>query len=381
MSLLKEALRSLASYAAVYTGLCALGRRLYPKPGAVIFYGHRVAADDEGYLQGLRPEWLDAQLAYLTRHYEVLPLSRLLDCYEQRRPVPPRSVVLTFDDGFRDNLTAGLPVLQRYGVTATIFLATGCVSTGELPWPQALGFMFQHTPRGAITLDLAGRPWELDLTGAAARYRAYLRAKKYLGTRPRQERETCLARWARLLEVEPPRDRMLSWTDVATLRAAGFEFGAHTVSHPWLAEIPFAEAREEMERSRADLREHLSLERPPFCFPAGSCNAALRRLARELGFRSAFLPNPPHRVNTLDNSHPFALGRMGLPNAPALYLEAELDGPLPVLRRWGWRLLGRRPRGAEVAAEAEELRPMQEASRQPVPEGNPAGPARGNVPS
>lgn len=337
MSVLKESLRALASHAAVHGGLCALGRRLFPKPGAVIFYGHRVAADDEGYLEGLRPEWLDAQLAYLTRHYEVLSLSRLLRCYEERQPVPARSVVLTFDDGFRDNLTAGLPVLQRHGVTATIFLATGCVHRGELPWPQALGYLFQHTSRRAVTLDFAGQPREWDLTSAAARRRAYLQAKGYLGARPRREREAWLARCARLLEVEPPHDRMLSWADVAELRAAGFEFGAHTVTHPWLAAIPWAEAREEMEQSREDLREHLGLERPPFCFPAGSCNAPLRRLARELGFRSAFLPNPPQRVNTLENSHPFSLGRMGLPNAPALYLEAELDGPLHPLRRLGRR--------------------------------------------
>lgn len=69
------------------------------------------------------------------------------------------------------------------------------------------------------------------------------------------------------------------------------------------------------------------------------------KLARALGFRSAFQPNPPHRVNTLENSHPFALGRMGLPNAPAVCLVAELDGPLPALRRW-WR----RDRPVDVAA-------------------------------
>lgn len=371
MSIWKESLRALASYAVVHTGLCALGRRLFPKPGAVIFYGHRVAADDEGYLPGLRPEWLDAQLAYLTRHYEVLSLSRLLLCYEQRQPVPARSVVLTFDDGFRDNLTHALPILQRHGVTATVFLVTGCISSGELPWPQALGWMFQHTPRRAVTLEIAGESRELDLSHPRARQRAYALAKRYLGTLPRRERESRLAAWGRALQVEPPRDRMLSWADVAAMRAAGIEFGAHTVSHPWLAEMPFAEAREEMERSREALREHLGLARPPFCFPAGSCNEPLRRLARELGFRSAFLPHPPHRVNTLENSHPFALGRLGLPNAPAVYLEAELDGPLPVVRGW-LHALSRRPhpgdRPGAGPAQAEAA-----GSRQPVIDAGMAG--------
>jgi peptidoglycan/xylan/chitin deacetylase (PgdA/CDA1 family) len=350
MGHLKETCRAAASQLVVGLGLCALGRCFFPKDGAVIFYGHRVAADDEGYLEGLRPEWLDEQLAYLTRHYEIISLSRLLECYELRRPVPPRSVVLTFDDGFRDNLTHGWPVLKRYGVTATIFVVTGCAETGELPWPQRLGFLFQHTQRPSLIMswDPSARAFmELPLQTSTQRREAYLKLKSHLQCQPREQRETWLKRLARELDVDPPRDRMLSWEDLRELQATGWEIGAHTYSHPWLAQIPLAEAFQEMERSREDLHHHLGLERPSFCFPAGSYNAALMARARDLGFRSAFQPNPPHRVNTLANAHPFALGRMGLPNAPAVNMEAELDGPFYTLRRGLYRLTGK---GAKMAA-------------------------------
>jgi peptidoglycan/xylan/chitin deacetylase (PgdA/CDA1 family) len=342
MGQFKEAVRALSSRVVVRTGLCALGRRLFPKPGAVIFYGHRVTGDDEGYLEGLRPEWLDAHLAYLTRHYEVLSLDRLLRCYEERQPVPARSVVLTFDDGFRDNLLHGLPVLKKHGVPATVFVVTGCAASGELPWPQRLGCLFQQTPRSTLAVRLGGNgtpPEEFPLGTAAERRRAYVRVKEFLTRQPREVRESWIARLGRELGVEPPRDRMLSWADLQELRAAGWGIGAHTFSHPWLARIPAAEARAELEWCRADLREQLGVERPAFCFPAGSCSAELQALVKQLGFRSAFQPNPPHRVNTLENSHPFALGRMGLPNAPAVCLEAELDGPLPLIRRL-WRRSG-----------------------------------------
>lgn len=342
MGQFKEAVRALASRVVVRTGLCALGRRLFPKAGAVIFYGHRVTGDDEGYLEGLRPEWLDAHLAYLTRHYEVLSLDRLLRCYEERQPVPARSVVLTFDDGFRDNLLHGLPVLKKHGVPATVFVVTGCAASGQLPWPQRLGCLFQQTPRSMLAVRLGGNgtpPEEFPLGTAAERRRAYVRVKEFLTRQPREVRESWIARLGRELGVEPPRDRMLSWDDLQELRAAGWEIGAHTFSHPWLARIPVAEAREELERCREDLRRQLGIERPAFCFPAGSYSAELQALVKQLGFRSAFQPNPPHRVNTLENSHPFALGRLGLPNAPAVCLEAELDGPLPAVRRL-WRVRG-----------------------------------------
>jgi peptidoglycan/xylan/chitin deacetylase (PgdA/CDA1 family) len=341
MGSLKEILRSSASRALVGTGVCALGRRLFPRAGTLIFYGHRVAADDDGYLEGLRPEWLDEQLTYLTRHYEIIPLSTLVRCYEERRPVPDRSAVITFDDGFRDNLVNGLPILKRHGVPATIFVVTGCATSGELPWPQRLGYLFQHTRAKSFVAGGGAGP-EVSLESEAGRRAAYLSAKDALLAAPRGQREAELERLARTLAVESPKDRMLSWAELEALTGEGIELGAHTYSHPWLARIPAEEARWEMERCRADLRERLGIEHPSFCFPAGSHDAALMGLVRTLGFRSAFQPSPRHRYNTLENAHAFGLGRLGLPNAPAVLLEAELDGPFPALRRLGGKLRGRR---------------------------------------
>jgi len=337
---LKTTARRIVSLTVVASGWCAVQRLVVRKDGAYIFYGHRVAPDDEGYLEGLRPQWLDAQLAYLTRHYEVLSLSELVRCFEARQPVPPRSAVITFDDGFRDNLTTAFPILQKHYVPATIFLVTGCVSSGELPWPQYLGYLFQHTSRTAVVAEVAGGRQELDVSTTSSRRQVYLLVKDVLGRLPRSEREQRLREWCRLLDVVPPRDRMLSWSDVAEMRAAGIEFGAHTYSHPWLAFLPPDEAREEIERSRDDLATRLGVVRPPFCFPGGSFTEELMALVPQMGFASCFRPNPPHRVNSLATATAFSLGRLGLPNGPAAELVAEIDGPLPTFRRW----LGR-PKG------------------------------------
>jgi len=333
---LKEGIRWALSYSVVRAGVSATGRRLFPKPGALILYGHRVAEDEEGYLQGLPPQCLDQQLEYLTRHYQPMTLSELLGCYEQVRPVPSRSFVLTFDDGFRDNLTAAAPVLKRWGVTATVFAVTGCLTTGELPWSQRLGFIVQRTAQPELTFTFPAAspaPQRFALSTPAARRRAYVALKNPLKALPRADRDGVIEGLARDLEVDPPNDRMLSWADLRALIAEGWEVGAHTCSHPWLACIPYTEAEEELIRCREDLRQQLGVENAPFCFPAGSWTPELLALVRRLGFRGAFRPTPPQRVNTLVNSDPFRLGRIGLPNAPAVLLEAELDGPFHALRR------------------------------------------------
>jgi peptidoglycan/xylan/chitin deacetylase (PgdA/CDA1 family) len=328
----KETLRTLASQTVVRTGMSALGRRLGKRDGALILYGHRVSDDDEGYLQGLKPEWLEQQLAYLTRHYEVIPLRTLVECFEQKRPVPQRSVVLTFDDGFRDNLTNAFPILQKYGVPATIFVVTGSLTHGDLPWSQRLGYIFQHTTEATLRQPLVAEG-EWDLSTPEARVAAYSKAKQPIREMGREARDRTIAKIAAELRVEPPRDRMLTWGHARELQAAGFEIGAHTYSHPLLAKIPLEEARWEMASSMQDLKDRLGVGRPAFCFPAGSQNAELRSLVENMGFRSVFIPNRRIRQNSLGTVNQHSLSRLGMPNAPSVNLEAEMDGPFFAMRK------------------------------------------------
>ena len=336
---LKETARLFVSRLLVRSGITAVSRTLLPKQGAHIFYGHRVTHDDEGYLQGLSPKWFDEQLTYLTRHYEVIPLTDLVRCLEDRRPVPKGSVVLTFDDGFRDNLENAWPILEKYHVTATIFLVTGSVTSGELPWSQRLGVMFQKSSEPILRHAISG-PEPMDLSSDPARKRSYDVIKRGMMTMDRDDRERGLVDLEQALGVNPPRDRMLSWKDAEYLKSRGIEIGAHTYTHPYLARISNAAATWEMERSRDDLRRQLGIERPVFCFPAGSLTPQLVDTARRLGFRGSFMPSPMNRVNTLETVDPFSMRRTGLPNGPAVQLEAELDGPLPSLRQM-YRFAGR----------------------------------------
>lgn len=335
-------MRAVLSRVAVASGITHLGRRLRDHDGTIVLYGHRVAADDEGYLQGLRPEWLREQLRYLTRHYEIIPLETLVECLEQRKPPPPRSVVLTFDDGFRDNVEVALPILESFGVTATIFVVTQSLTDGRLPWSQRLGYAFQHAQVASVRHRWLGDEG-VPVGTSQERRRAYATIKRCLAPAPRSDRDAAIDELARALAVDVPSDRMMTWEHARDALSRGFAIGAHTFSHALLALVPEGEAHEEMERSREDLAQHLDIRTPSFCFPGGSTNRRLLAFAREAGFRSAFRPNRHRRVNRPPLSDPFDMARMGLPNAPAHHLESELEGPFHAAR-----LLAGRYRGTEV---------------------------------
>ncbi|WP_244208992.1 polysaccharide deacetylase family protein [Paenibacillus ferrarius] len=86
----------------------------------------------------LPPDEFARQMAYLAaQHYTPLTLGDFVRIIEKKQPSPPKPVLLTFDDGYANNAEVALPILQRYGFPATLFLSTGAVGQpGYLSWPQ-----------------------------------------------------------------------------------------------------------------------------------------------------------------------------------------------------------------------------------------------------
>lgn len=164
----------------------------------------------------------------------VISLARALDGLRGAAVLPAGAVALTFDDGFGDNRTEALPVLDRFGFSATFFVVTG----------------------------LMGSPATLE------RYRRCCEA-----------------------------DLMLSWDEVGDLHARGHAIGGHGRTHRELAWLSLDEVRAEAMGCARDIEEHVG-ERPRhFCYPRGSENAAVRRIVGEAGFDSGCTvrpgPNPP----------------------------------------------------------------------------------------
>lgn len=330
MSTTKEALRWALSYGVVQSGISGKGRASRPKNQAIILYGHRISADNEGYLQGLRPSWFAQHVQYLTRHYEIIPLDHLVKCLSENKEFPTNSAVLTFDDGFRDNWDYAIPVLRQARAVATFFVVTGALQSGLFPWPQRIGYAFQRTSKSEMTLQVA-TPLHVNLRSPTQRWQSYRRVFDRLSTYPAQVREALIDGICAALDVHAPTDRMLTWQHVKQMHAMGMGIGAHSHSHSLLAKVPEEEAVREMTRSRDELRKNLGIARPSFAFPGGSLTPALTELAKELGFQSAFAPNRAVRWVT-PQSDVYRLPRVGLINGPAMLQEAELDGPFHTLR-------------------------------------------------
>jgi peptidoglycan/xylan/chitin deacetylase (PgdA/CDA1 family) len=293
-----------------HTGLALLLNRLCPRPGALILFGHRVADDFDDLLGGVPPDLFERQIAWLARHFRFLSMDELVERIHRNKPVPANSVVLTLDDGYVDNYTNALPVLERHRVPATIYLVTDSIETGELPWPQRLAWVLVRTNRDVLVLN-ASEQVSLPLKTMPERVNALKALKEIRKSLSMSEQLNLFQSVVDQCGVPTPRGRMLNWDQVREMRRRGITFGSHTVHHPFMNRLPLEDARRELIESKRVIEERLGERVHHFCFPHGSYGEAVGRLAQETGYESYFISGGLTRTNDHTRS-PFQLRRLGL---------------------------------------------------------------------
>jgi peptidoglycan/xylan/chitin deacetylase (PgdA/CDA1 family) len=240
----------------------------------------------------LFPSEMDAQrfdqlLALLKSCFNVVSLRDGIEGL-RRGKLPSRAVCITFDDGYADNAEIALPILQRHGMQATFFVASGFLDGGRM-WNDTVIELVRRAP-DQVDLTRAGFG-VLNLGSVAERQAAIgtlLGQLKYLSFEARLEQVDLLRE---LIPVALPDDLMMRSAQVRQLHAAGMEIGGHTVDHPILARLELARARREMAEGKEALEGLIGETVRTFAYPNGKPGqdylAEHARLAREIGFESA----------------------------------------------------------------------------------------------
>jgi glycosyltransferase involved in cell wall biosynthesis/peptidoglycan/xylan/chitin deacetylase (PgdA/CDA1 family) len=161
------------------------------------------------------------QMKWLKRMgYVPITLGYFLACQRDRRPVPVGAVVITFDDGYRDNYTHAYPVLKQQNIPVTIFLVSGYIGRTNA-WDEQK--------------QLEGRP-------------------------------------------------LMSWSQIQELVEQGVEFGAHTCTHPVLTGVSSGRAEKEIALSRRELQNELTVSVNYFAYPYGEHDASIEAMVQQSGF-------------------------------------------------------------------------------------------------
>jgi peptidoglycan/xylan/chitin deacetylase (PgdA/CDA1 family) len=229
---------------------------------AVVLLYHRVAevAHDPWGL-AVAPARFAEQLEALAKRFSPVPL-RELAARMDAGGLPPRSVALTFDDGYRDNLEAAEPLLARYGVPATIFVVSWYVGAGREFW------------------------WdELEALSEPERFRE-LHAE--LQVLPHDERMARVAAMRDDVDRRTTPVQTLREEELAQLAASEVvEIGSHTVTHAALPVLERKDRLDEMRASRERLEQLTGAPVRGLSYPYGSWDAETAECAEEAGFEYA----------------------------------------------------------------------------------------------
>lgn len=230
-----------------------------------------------------------AEVEALARHFTILPLREGLERLRDNT-LPPYALCLTFDDGYRDNYTIALPILQALGIKATFFIASGYLDGGRM-WNDTLLTIVRRWREEMIDLTDWGIP-PIPMRDLAQRQQAWgmlFRWMRKIGTHGRDE---MLARLTQRLPEDLPADLMMTRDQVRQLHRDGMEIGCHTRSHPILTRLPEEAARAEIADSKRELEELTQAEVRYFAYPNGAPGDDYGqrdvKLVAEAGFDAAF---------------------------------------------------------------------------------------------
>ena len=272
---------------------------------------HRINDDPDGGLPATPVNVFARQMEYLATHYVVFTLEEIVDRL-RTRDIPERAVVVTLDDGYRDNFTQAFPILRRLGVPATIFLATDAIGTGNLLWHDQVCVAISRTEREF--LEGYGSSDGHSLTSSHEKFRAMEKVLWYLRSLDNFERVEQMSELIKQLGVSTQGNEfsiMLGWEDIRAMRMAGIRFGAHTLTHPILTQISDKEVRAEVRKSKEILETFLKEPVTSFAYPSGRAidfNDRVKTIVEEEGFHCAVTTIPG--VNSPGDDI-FALRRMG----------------------------------------------------------------------
>lgn len=260
------------------------------QPHLAILIYHQVLTRPDPLMPGtvIRDQF-EQQMALLRAHFQ--PIS-LLDGVQRMKEgtLTPRCVCVTFDDGYADNLTVAAPVLSKYGIPATVFVAPGFLD-GGIMWNDRVIGAVRHTKLSAVD----GSPFgtgSIPLNTVPEKLKAIKMLLAYIKHRSMKERAALVDELERSLKARQTESTMLTTKQLRALLQLGIDIGAHTLNHPILACETDATAKTEIGESKVKLETVLQQTVKLFAYPNGRRGQDYEQrhveMVRQAGFSAAF---------------------------------------------------------------------------------------------
>ena len=316
-----------------WIGLIGLLRFLRRREIAILMI-HGVTVDQDGFTwKPLRPQLscskLEEYLKILSKRYRFISLIDAVEMLQGKKPLQPYSMVLTFDDGYRNNLTHALPILRRFNAPATFFLPTGFINKPRPFWFDRLDYVIQHTHENDNEVNIGSFRMRLDNSSREKLSKSYEKFRRVAKEQHMSDIEFVrqMEQLAARLEKKTGRalsdihevdnnSAVMTWEQIKESSDDDVSIGSHTVDHIRLDLVDTETARDQLVRSKRDIETHIV--KPCLClaYPNGDYSEQMIKIAKECGYHCCVTTD--EGINR-QGDDVFKLRRINLPGSLCSY--------------------------------------------------------------
>jgi len=283
------------------------------KNGAIVLTYHRVNNTSYDPSITVSVKNFEKQIEYLAKRRRVVSLEDLITYIQNGIGFPKGSVVITFDDGYRDNYTNAYPILKKYNMPFTIFLTTDYIGSDKLIWYDELRYKIKESNCDYFELK-TNNSERYNIGNKKGKSETFVDLLRLLIDSSEEKRKALLLELDDELRVKVPkriaRDTMLSLEDIKEMSVENqVSFGAHTCSHCRLTSVSLEDAKEEIVGSKLKIEKEIGKEIKLFSYPYGGYNERIKQILEENGFDCAVTIN--YGNNALESDF-FELKRIGV---------------------------------------------------------------------
>ncbi|MES9835279.1 MAG: polysaccharide deacetylase family protein [Candidatus Thiodiazotropha sp.] len=286
MQKLKHLIKGMIASILYYSGVLHLIKHYKLSNSCVVLTYHRVLDDKHLKISNSNPsiivdlDLFDEQIKFLKANFSILSLSDLQQGIYSERFVDG-SCLITFDDGWVDNYTYAYPILKKYNVPATIFLATDYIGSDKSFWQEELTGIIKSSyhDKDREALEIIDLENILELSTSDALIKAQEKIQE-LKSLPDFELHDLIGRLKEIVVRHADSlsvDKFLNWDQVKEMQADNITFASHGCSHSIMTKISEDQLQYELEESSAVIKSKTGIYSYALAYPNGNFDESMTR--------------------------------------------------------------------------------------------------------
>jgi tetratricopeptide (TPR) repeat protein len=302
------------------SNLVNLFKRLPMRNKLIVLNYHRLRPNDPRFstnfddsVYNLDADEFARQVKWLKNNTRVLSEEELLDSYEDGVFIHPKtstpSVVITFDDGYRDNYTIAYPILKYHDVPAILFVATQMVNARQMPWWDVIAYLIKRCSKPTIRFEDVQFSMDNQKKDAISFFQLWMKQEPYERTKYLLQELVDICDVA-LPELGQQDSEILTWEEIREMMQHRIAIGSHTHTHRVLSTISPSAQKEEMILSKLLIEREIGRPVVSISYPVGELRyitGETSSIAASAGYLLGFTTNTG--VNDWRSIQPYTVRR------------------------------------------------------------------------